>query len=262
MRNPIPKHLLPLLALLFAAPGVSAVDHVVFVNDGNFEPRDVMIDPGDTVTFKAFGNAGSHNVHADDDSFRCGKGCRGTNGASGDPAKEWTDTLTFTTPGVIGFRCDPHGPFGMTGSITVSAVAAAGQSVVAGLSGNWYDPSSNQGGHGFQVEILPNNGMLVIWFVFNPAGTQQNWIYAQGSYDPASNTVMLPAFLEQGGAFPPNFDSSKLSLARWGFLTFTFNDCGSGSVAWKSNAASAAAGYADVTFPIQHLTSIAGTTCP
>ena len=41
-----------------------------------------------------------------------------------------------------------------------------------------------------------------------------------------------------------------------------FTDCNNGTVAWKSNATSAAAGYADTTFPIQRLTSLAGTTCP
>ena len=70
------------------------------------------------------------------------------------------------------------------------------------------------------------------------------------------------AFLEQGGAFPPDFDSSKLSVPEWGSLQFSFNDCDNGMVTWTSNAASAAAGYANTTFPIKRLTSIAGTTCP
>ena len=69
------------------------------------------------------------------------------------------------------------------------------QNINAGISGNWFNPTANQGGHGFQIEILPNNGMLVIWFVFNPAGTAQNWIYSQGTYDPSSNDTTLPAFL-------------------------------------------------------------------
>ena len=42
-----------------------------------------------------------------------------------------------------------------------------------GISGNWADPSAGQEGHGFQFEILPNNGILVIWFVFTPDGTGQ-----------------------------------------------------------------------------------------
>ena len=253
-----------LALLLFAAATCSAADHTVFVTDGAFDPKALTIDPGDTVTFKSLGNTAAHNVHANDDSFRCSKGCRGDgSGASGDPAKEWSATVSFNTPGAhVPYQCDPHAALGMVGSITVGNSVASAQNIVPGLSGNWYNPSANQGGHGFQIEILPGNGILAIWFVFNPAGTAQNWIYSQGAYDPASNTVNVPAFLEQGGAFPPNFDASKLSAPAWGSLQFTFSDCNNGTVAWKSNAASAAAGYGDVTFPIQRLTAIAGTTCP
>jgi len=250
-------------ALLHAATAL-AEDHVVFVEDGDFSPKTVTIARGDTVTFKAVGVLGKHNVHAQDNSFNCAIGCVGDGtGATGEPAKgTWSDTLTFDTPGTIGYQCDPHASFGMVGSITVSDAVATAQNIVPGLSGNWYNPSANQGGHGFQIEILPGNGILAIWFVFNPSGTGQNWIYSQGAYDPNSNTVTVPAFLEQGGAFPPNFDATKLSAPAWGSLQFTFSDCNNGTVAWKSNATSAAAGYGDVTFPIQRLTSIAGTTCP
>lgn len=142
------------------------------------------------------------------------------------------------------------------------AAQSGGPPIAAGLSGNWFDPREGQDGHGFQIEVLPGNGMLVIWFVFNPAGTAQNWIYTQGSYDSGSATVTLPAFLETGGRFPPNFDSSTLTRSPWGSLTLTFTDCSNGTAAWSSNATSAAAGYADVSFPIRHLTSLAGTTCP
>jgi hypothetical protein len=104
--------------------------------------------------------------------------------------------------------------------------------------------------------------MLAIWFVFNPAGTQQNWIYSQGGYDPTSNDVVLPAFLEVGGAFPPNFDSSKLDPKAWGALEFKFSDCNSGTAEYTPNEAAVNAGYGHVTFPIQRLSSIAGVTCP
>jgi hypothetical protein len=142
-----------------------------------------------------------------------------------------------------------------------SATASAGPPIGGGLSGNWFDPSANQGGHGFQIEVLPNNGMLVIWFVFNPAGTAQNWIYMQGGYSGGSNTATLPAFLEQGGRFPPNFDSRNVTATPWGSLTLTFTDCDNGTAAWAPNAQSDAAGYAAVTFPIRRLSRIAGTTC-
>jgi plastocyanin len=229
-----------------------------------FNPSTLSINVGDTVTFTNLGGiAVAHNVHADDDSFRCSNGCRGVGGATGDPSlSQWSSTVTFTKAGVVNFHCDDHGNMGMVGSITVNAVAAVGQNIKGGISGNWFDPTANQGGHGFQIEILPNNGILAIWFVFNPAGTAQNWIYLQGSYDPNSNDVVVPAFLETGGAFPPNFDSSKLTAPAWGIVEFKFTDCNNGSAEYTPNEAAVAAGYGHVSFPIQRLTSIAGVTCP
>ena len=229
-----------------------------------FSPANVTIDVGDTVTFTNLGGISiPHNVHADDNSFRCANGCDGQQGGDGTPAaNQWTATVTFANAGVVNYHCDIHQSMGMVGSITVNAVAAAGQNISGGISGNWFDPTPNQAGHGFQIEVLPNNGMLAIWFVFDPAGNAQNWIYAQGTYDPNSNTTTLPAFLEQGGAFPPNFNSANLMTPAWGSLQFTFSDCSHGMVSWKSNAASLAAGYADIAFPIQRVTALAGTTCP
>ena len=230
-----------------------------------FNPSELSINAGDTVTFNNLGGIDvAHNVTADNASFRCANGCDGDGqGGNGNPAtNQWSATVTFTKAGVVQYHCANHGSMGMTGKITVNAVAAVGQNIKGGISGNWFDPTPNKGGHGFQIEILPNNGILAIWFVFNPAGTAQNWIYSQGSYDPTSNTVTVPAFLEQGGAFPPNFDSTKLTAPAWGSLQFTFTDCNNGTVNWTSNATSAAAGYADTSFPIQRLTSLAGTTCP
>jgi plastocyanin len=269
------------LALVLAFVAVAAPAKTVNVNVGGytpggggyyggedspilmFNPSSITIDVGDSIMFHNVGGiAVAHNVHADDDSFRCANGCDAT-GGDGTPAlNTWSATVTFTKAGVVNYHCDYHGGQGMTGTIKVNAVAAVGQNIVGGISGNWFNPTANQGGHGFQIEVLPNNGMLAIWFVFNPAGTQQNWIYAQGTYDPATNTATLPAFLEQGGAFPPNFDASKLTAPPWGSIKFTFNDCNNGTATWTSNATSAAAGYADTTFPIQRLTNLAGTTCP
>ena len=256
MRTPIFYTLLMLVAL-----PCPAADHLVYVYDYDFDPKILTIGVNDTVTFKALGNLASHNVHADNESFRCAIGCRGVGGESGDPTKQnFSSTVTFGQKGVVSYHCDNH--TGMVGSITVNDAVAAGPPIGPGFSGNWFDPTANKAGHGFQIEILPDFGMLAIWFVFNPAGTAQNWIYSQGTYNPASSTTTLQAFLEQGGTFPPNFDGSKITVPEWGSLQFTFTDCSHGTVAWKSNTASAAAGYADVTFPIQRLTSVAGTTCP
>jgi hypothetical protein len=150
---------------------------------------------------------------------------------------------------------------GMVGTITVNApnvpIALGGY-----MSGNWYN--SNQGGHGFQLELSGSNDMIAIWFVYTPDGSGQNWVYAQGPFDPTSNTVTLPAQILTGAKFPPNFnpaDVHQMGGGLWGHITFTFTDCNTGTVSWHSDLA----GYNgdnDTPLAITRLTQIGGTTCP
>jgi len=231
-----------------------------------FSPPNVTIDVGDTVTFKNLGGiAIAHNVEAPG-LFRCANGCDGDgHGGDGTPAfNEWTFTVTLTQPGTITFYCDNHRVNGMTGTITVNEVAPPPptQPIVGGISGNWFNPSANQGGYGFQIEVLPNNGLLAIWFVFNPAGTAQNWLFSQGSYTPGASDVVLPVFLEQGGAFPPNFNGANITAPAWGSLELKFTDCNNGTAEYTPNEAAVNAQYGHLQFPIQRVTSIAGATCP
>jgi len=225
-----------------------------------FDPPNVTINVGDSVTFTNLGGVSvGHNVHADDDSFRCAVGCRGVGGATGDLSPtEWSSTVTFTKAGVVNYRCDSHGGMGMTGSITVNAVAAA-FTIRPGLSGNWFNPTAGQDGHGFQFEILPGNGMLAIWFVFPPNGGGQTWLYAQGGYDPTSDTVTLPTYISLGARFPPNFAKTDDTVTQWGSMTFKFTDCNNGTMSWNSTTA----GYPPTgSLPITRATTLAGTTCP
>jgi len=147
----------------------------------------------------------------------------------------------------------------MVGSITVLDTVASTFAIGPGISGNWFNPTAGQDGHGVQFEILPGNGMLAIWFVFTPDGSGQTWLYAQGTYDPASSMVTMPAYLSLGAKFPPNFTHTDDHVTQWGTLTFKFTDCNSGTLSWTSTTA----GYpASGSFPIARATSIAGTTCP
>jgi plastocyanin len=253
---------------MLAAAGASATPANVTVGPNNslsFSPNEVTINAGETVTFTSPGGFMPHNVAATDGSFRCAMGCDDSGGNGTPTSQAFTFTRTFNTPGTINYLCQYHGAI-MSGKIIVNPAVAPppqGQNVVSGLSGNWDDPDANQGGHGFQLEVLANNGMLAIWFVFNPTGTQQTWIYSQGTYDPNSNDVVLPAFLETGGTFPPNFDQSKLTTTPFGNLEFKFTDCTHGTAQFTPNEAADSAGYHIIApFPIQKLTHIVGTTCP
>jgi plastocyanin len=254
-----------MLTALLAAGSCPAANYQVSVNDGYFDPKALTIYTGDSVTFTNM-STGPKNVHALNDSFRCAVGCRGDgSGATGSPsALAWSDTLTFMNPGDVTYVSDhqvSEGEMeGEPGTIHVS-VAASGPAIRAGISGNWFNPGKNQAGHGLQVEVLPDNGILVIWFVFDPSG-HPNWIYSQGTYDPSSNSAVLPAFVEQGGAFPPHFDESRVAVMPWGFLRLTFTDCDNGTADWTPNTDVAEIGYGATSFPIHRLTRIAGTNCP
>lgn len=242
-----------------------------------FNPSNQTINVGDTITWVNLGGA-QHNVHADDNSFRCANGCDG-DGAGGNGAPsvaDWSASVTFTKPGVVNYHCDIHQGMGMTGSITVNA-AATSMNLGGYMSGNWFNAS--QGGHGFQLEFTnrstgaTTSDMVAIWFIYSPSGSTandgsgQNWIFAEGDYDTTKNTVTLPAILLTGARFPPNFNGADVhrissdASTTWGTLTFTFSDCNNGTVSWHSTVP----GYNnanDTPLAITRLTQIAGTTCP
>lgn len=117
-----------LLAAVLLAPATpaSAANHTVEVRDSSFSPATLTIQVGDSVTWTNVGNL-SHNVRADDLSFRCANGCDG-DGGNGDPSSAaWSFTLTFDEAGDVPYHCQVHGGIGgvgMAGSITVEGQQA------------------------------------------------------------------------------------------------------------------------------------------
>lgn len=75
-----------------------------------FEPRQLKINPGDTVHFIAKDKG--HNVQSIDGMLPAGAAP-----FKGEINKDLT--VTFTQPGVYGFKCVPHYALGMVGLITV-----------------------------------------------------------------------------------------------------------------------------------------------
>jgi plastocyanin len=250
-----------LLLVLFSASVSASVHAATFtVTAGGasnvFTPKTLTINAGDTVIFKNGG--GFHNVVADDNSFTSG-------GPTGDA---WSLSETFMTAGTVPFYCSEHGArggIGMSGVITVNAVTTPPPITIGGyMSGNWYGGAS-QSGQGFELEFTAQSNIAVAyWYVYTPDGSGQTWIYSQGTYDTTSNTVTLPATLLSGAKFPPLFNPNDVPSPPpdWGTLTFTFTDCNTGTVSWTSSFVSPQGTYSSGTFPIQRLTSVAGTTCP
>jgi plastocyanin len=109
------------LLLLICATTVHATNWNVQAGGSRLEfvPRELSIEPGDTVTWSNLG--GLHNVVADNGAFRCANGCDGQGGNGAPSSQIWRATVTFNQAGTFGYFCEPHGQpgGGMFGTITV-----------------------------------------------------------------------------------------------------------------------------------------------
>lgn len=119
-----PLRILILAALVMVAsadPAARAEEHMVFAQpDNTFEPSELTIEEGDTVTWS--NNGGLHNVRADDDAFRCANGCDSTGGDGSPSTGMWSFSLVFTDIGSIPYYCEVHGApngVGMSGVVEV-----------------------------------------------------------------------------------------------------------------------------------------------
>ena len=135
------------------------------------------------------------------------------------------------------------------------SLAVSGFAIGPGMTGNWYDP--HQSGHGFSIEILPDNQMLAEWFVFAPNGGQ-TWIVGMGPITGDTATLQGYQVVGPGARFPPNFDPTQRQNQPWGTLVFRFADCNNGQVSWQPTAA----GYSSGSMAVTRLTMPAGLTCP
>lgn len=114
-----PLALLCAVTVLGSAAAAAAANVVITASGMSFSPANVTIHPGDSVTWKNAG--GTHNVRADDDSFRCAQGCDDQGGDGAASAVAWQATRTFTAEGTVAFHCEIHGSVGggMHGTVVV-----------------------------------------------------------------------------------------------------------------------------------------------
>jgi plastocyanin len=243
--------------LSLTASPARAADHEVQVgsNGYGFNPQVVTINVGDTVTFRSSSPV-PHNVHANDNSFRCAAGCDGDGGNGNPQAGPWHSTIRFDHAGTFGYRCDPHESI-MRGAVQVVEGGSGGGDpahvpITSGFTGAWYDPA--QGGHGIFIEVLPGNQMLAWWFTFNPDGTQQAWFGNVGAID--GDTATVDALQAVGGRWIPNFDPGNVTQQAWGRLTFQFTDCNHGEVTFATPGP-----YGNGHMDLTRITQPAGLEC-
>ena len=127
------------LVVAFWVPVAQAEEHMIVTQPNNtFEPSELTIVEGDTVTWTNSG--GLHNVRADDDDFRCASGCDGQ-GGDGDPSTaNWSFSLVFSDAGLIPYHCEVHGApggVGMSGVVEVMSTPLFADGFESGNTSAW-----------------------------------------------------------------------------------------------------------------------------
>lgn len=253
------------IPLIFGSALAWSANHEVIVGPGfAFSPADITITVGDSVTFRNAG--GGHNVHADDDSFRCAEGCLGSGGTGNPSTAPWESTVVFNEVGTVGYRCDPHAPR-MRGSITVQEAGSEPPPttipITGGFTGQWYDPE--QSGHGLLLEVVPDaasggNRLVAFWFTYAPLGEvdapQQAWLLGVGPID--GDIAIVDTSITSGASWIPNFNHDDVVFDSWGTMAFTFTDCNHGRVDFDSGLPGYGSGHMDLV----RLTQPTGLTCP
>lgn len=117
------------LALMLSPVTAHAQEASVSAIDNEFDPAQLDVDEGTTVTWTNNGEA-PHTVTASDGSFESG---------NLDPGQ--TFSYTFDEAGEFSYVCDYHESTGMVGSVTV---AAAGNGGNGGGNGNGTDDPTDE----------------------------------------------------------------------------------------------------------------------
>ncbi|MFK5955782.1 MAG: plastocyanin/azurin family copper-binding protein [Planctomycetota bacterium] len=126
-----------------------------------FEPQDININVGDTVTWVWFG-FGSHNVHASSGAFLSGNPTAAPNTYS----VTFDGTFLASNPvagDLYNYFCDPHQAFGMVGSVNVmSPRVLSVTTFTAGSTGTIHVNGLNPNGTAMLGYSLAGNGPIDI----------------------------------------------------------------------------------------------------
>src|SRR5215212_1315019 len=130
MRRLLQLATLSLVALLVFAPSAWAQGQEVTVRmeDNFFDPANITVEPGTTVTWVQSGN-NPHTTTSYDGLWDSGM----IEGGSGG-----TFSFTFEEPGTYGYYCIPHEALGMVGTVTVAG-GGAGDSASGGAQAQLAD---------------------------------------------------------------------------------------------------------------------------
>jgi hypothetical protein len=122
-----------------------------------------------------------------------------------------------------------------------------------GLGGNW--SVFGHSGEGFMIDVTESNQLVAIWFTYDENGEQMWLSGAAEDFDGNQATVSLNRVT--GPVFGPDYDTGDLSIAPWGTISFTFDDCDSGTVHYNSLT-----GFGSGIYEIQKVYNTEQQMCP
>jgi hypothetical protein len=105
-------------------------------------------------------------------------------------------------------------------------VRPANYTIGADTSGSFYDPAQN--GHGWFVESLANDGVVVSWYVY--LNGEQRWLIGSGTA--VGNQVRVRMTIGSRGEFPPNYNLASTQLETWGEVELRFTDRDHATASW------------------------------
>lgn len=123
------------------------------------------------------------------------------------------------------------------------------------ITGSWYNAA--QSGHGFSVEILPDDRAVIYWYVYNPDGTP-TFLVAIGTV--SGNSIDADVYHHTGMKFG-EFDNSNLVQTHWGTLTFTLHDCSHATLDYSSTMRHGGEDFGSGSIPLSRLSSVVDQKC-
>jgi len=214
------------LVLTTAAAAGAATFTVTAIGDGYyvnpyFNPSTLTIHVGDSVTFtnSTSGYVGMHNVHADDESFRCSDTCSSPNNQPSTNA--WSFTITFNQAKSLNYHCDHHGNYnliGMSGTITVLAGGTPGNLAFSAATYSALNSAAN-------ASISVNRGGGTSGAVSVQYATSDGTAHAGTDYTAASGMLNW----SNGDSSTKSFSVPILHGATGGTVNLTLSSAGGGA---------------------------------
>jgi plastocyanin len=213
------------VSMLVCLSMAHAAEHEVRLVNFAFQPANLVIQSGDTVTWRNI--EGFHDVVSDDALFTSGPPRDG----------DWTFTHTFESSGEFPYFCSLHGNpggVGMSGMIVVEGDDSpeppeSEVHICFEMSGAWFNPATP--GQGFLIDVSPDIGLFfAAWFTWREEVGQYDWFTIEGGFE--GDRAEAPIVRTSGGRFDSPDPVTNMQV---GTAEFEFEDCGSGTVQYEFN---------------------------